>query len=141
VLVTACTGPAAAPEVPQAGGAVVVTGRGWTGHTILGPVPPPGSCHYRHVDREVLPDPRCTPGAVDSAVTQGNLRTTVCRRGGYTGSVRPPESATNAIKRRLLAAYGIPAADAGRYELDHLLSGVVTAKPSRYGPVSIAVCR
>jgi hypothetical protein len=99
----------------------VVTGRGWSGKTILGPVPAPGSCHLRYAGREPLPDPKCTPGAVDSAVTQANLRTTVCRNGGYTASVRPPESVTNAIKRRLLAAYGIPAADASRYELDHLI--------------------
>jgi hypothetical protein len=54
-------------------------------------------------------------------VTQANLRTTVCRKGGYTASVQPPESVTNAIKRRILAAYGIPAADSGQYELDHLV--------------------
>lgn len=111
-----------APTDPGPGSAgVVVTGRGWTAGTILGPIPAPGSCHYRHAGRQVLPDPACTPGAIDSAVTQANLRSTVCRKGGYTGSVRPPEKLTNAVKRRLLAAYGIPAADAGRYELDHLI--------------------
>lgn len=99
----------------------MLTGRGWSGHTILGPVPAPGSCHIGYAGREPLPDPKCTPGAVDSAVTQANLKKTVCRKGGYTSSVRPPESVTNAIKRRLLVAYGIPAADISRYELDHLV--------------------
>ncbi|HEU5270022.1 MAG TPA: hypothetical protein VFU36_08865 [Jatrophihabitans sp.] len=124
VLVSGCGRVAPVPtrQDPLRGSAgVVVTGHGWTGHTILGPVPPPGTCHYRHSGPEVLPDPVCTPGAVDSAVSQANLRTTVCRKGGYTASVRPPESATNAIKRRLLAAYGVPVADASKYELDHLI--------------------
>jgi hypothetical protein len=83
--------------------------------------PAQGSCRLCYAGREPLPDPKCTPGAVDSAVTQANLKKTVCRKGGYTASVRPPESVSNAIKRRLLAAYGIPVADIGRYELDHLV--------------------
>ena len=124
-LLGGCTS-AISPPTQQAGpprgsGGLVVTGRGWSGKTILGPVPAPGSCHLRYAGRQPLPDPRCTPGAVDSAVTQANLRSTACRKGGYTGSVRPPESVTYQIKRRLLAAYGIPVADIGQYELDHLV--------------------
>jgi hypothetical protein len=46
---------------------LVRTGRGWSTAGIHGPVPAPGSCHYRHTDDEVLPDPHCTPGAVDTA--------------------------------------------------------------------------
>ena len=125
VLLSGCASAITAP-VQQAGprqgsGGPVVTGRGWSGKTILGPVPAPGSCHLRYAGREPLPDPKCTPGAVDSAVTQANLKKTACRKGGYTAGVRPPESVTNAIKRRLLAAYGIPVTDVGRYELDHLV--------------------
>jgi hypothetical protein len=127
--VSAITAPAQQAGPSRGSGGAVVTGRGgpvlagrgWRGTTILGPIPAPGSCHLRYVGRQPLPDPRCTPGAIDSAVTQANLRTTACRKGGYTASVRPPLSATNAIKRRLLAAYGIPASDVGRYELDHLI--------------------
>lgn len=115
----ALVAPVQQPGRPQGG--PVVTGRGWSGETILGPVPAPGSCHLRYAGREPLPDPNCTPGAVDTAVSQANLARTVCRKGGYTSSVRPPESVTNAIKRRLLAAYGIPASDTSKYELDHLV--------------------
>lgn len=120
VLISSC-GSSPARQDQRAADGVVVTGRGWTAQAILGEVPAPGSCHYRHAGREVLPDPACTPGAVDSAVSQANLRTTVCRKGGYTASVRPPARLTDAIKRRLLAAYGIPVADSSRYELDHLI--------------------
>lgn len=65
---------------------LVVTGSGWDASGIQGTVPAPGSCHYRTVpgSANVLPDPRCTPGAVDRAVTQDSLSNTVCRRGDYT---------------------------------------------------------
>jgi len=124
-LLGGCTSGISAPTQqagpPQGSGGPVLTGRGWSGKAVLGPVPAPGSCQLRYAGRQPLPDPRCTPGAVDSAVTQANLRSTACRKGGYTGSVRPPRAVTDAIKRRLLAAYGIPVADIGRYELDHLV--------------------
>jgi hypothetical protein len=52
----------------------------------------------------VLPPPS-VPGAVDPAVTQATLATTVCVP-GYTATVRPPASYTTALKRRQLAAFG-----------------------------------
>lgn len=67
----------------------------------------------------MLPDPRCTPGAVSPAVTQANIRSTICSR-GYTETVRPPESVTEPEKEASVAAYG----DAGplhAYEYDHLV--------------------
>lgn len=101
---------------------MVADGHGWTSAGLHGPVPAPGSCHLRTAaDGEPLPDPACTPGAVDSAVTDTNTASTVCRKGGYTSSVRPPESLTEPMKRKLLAAYGIPAGQIRRYELDHLI--------------------
>ncbi|WP_212747004.1 hypothetical protein [Sinomonas gamaensis] len=53
-------------------------------------------------------------------MTQANLKETVCRKGGYTSSVRPPASLTDPAKIKIMAAYGIPASDASKYELDHL---------------------
>ena len=106
----------------RAAGVVLVHGDGWTSAGLNGPVPAAGSCHLRTAaDGEPLPDPACTPGAVDSAVTDADTATTVCRKGGYTSSVRPPESLTEPMKRKLLAAYGIPAGQIRRYELDHLI--------------------
>lgn len=32
-------------------------------------VPGPNSCQFRHRDGQPLPDPRCTPGATNPAVT------------------------------------------------------------------------
>jgi hypothetical protein len=36
-----------------------------------------GPCRTR--DRGLLPGPACTPGAIDSAVTQANIGSTICR--------------------------------------------------------------
>lgn len=65
------------------------------------------------------PDPACTPGAVDEAVTQSNIDSTICRS-GYTTKVRPPVSATDEIKRAMYTAYGD--ANGTPSELDHLVS-------------------
>jgi hypothetical protein len=79
-----------------------------------------GSCHARGHGLYSLPDPRCTPGAIDPHVTQHNLFKTICRA-GYSASVRPPESITEPEKRASLRAYGDhrPLHD---YEYDHLVS-------------------
>jgi len=104
------------------GGGLLHAGRGWTAAGIVGVFPPAGSCHLRFTPAgEPLPDPRCTPGVADQAVTQQNLHATVCRKGGYTRTVRPPRAVTDAAKQKLLAAYGISRSHTREYELDHLL--------------------
>ena len=78
-----------------------------------------GSCHAHGRAPFMLPDARCTPGAVDPRVTQADIRLTICRR-GYTRTVRPPEWVTYPEKRASMRAYG----DHGRthaYEYDHLI--------------------
>lgn len=77
-----------------------------------------GSCRYRDGGR--LPDPRCTPGSIDPAVTQANLHRTICVS-GYTSKVRPPESETERFKFGVAyPAYGTPRSK--KTELDHLVS-------------------
>jgi hypothetical protein len=77
------------------------------------------SCHARGSGLFSLPDPRCTPGAIDPGVTQADIHSTICRR-GYTESVRPPESATEPEKRASMKAYG-DQGPLGDYEYDHLI--------------------
>ena len=55
-----------------------------------------GECHSRN--HGTLPDLRCTPGSIDTVVTPANIRQTICRPGGYTKSIRPPESQTERAK-------------------------------------------
>ncbi len=78
-------------------------------------------------EADALPNPRLTPGALNSAVTQANLRETICRPGGYTRSIRPDEHYTESLKREGVRQYGYPqqmGKDAfmlRNYEEDHLL--------------------
>lgn len=103
-------------------GLIIASGHGWDPHGLFGPVPTPNSCRIGHDSAgEPIPDPRCSPGAIDAKVSDSNIKSTVCRKGGYTASVRPPESLTEPMKRKLLAAYGIPASQIGAFELDHLV--------------------
>jgi hypothetical protein len=81
--------------------------------------PASGSCDARGSGQYSLPDPRCTPGAVNPAVTQANIDETICRA-GYTETVRPSESITEPEKLASLAAYRDPD-DPSAYEYDHLV--------------------
>lgn len=69
-----------------------------------------------------LPDPRLTRGAINPAVTQATLRETICRRGGYTRSIRPPERYTEELKRRQIREYGYRDRRLRDFEEDHLIS-------------------
>lgn len=65
------------------------------------------------------PDVACTPGAVDPAVTDDNISTTICTS-GYTDTVRPPSADTGRIKTKMYDWYGVTRAATD--ELDHLVS-------------------
>ncbi|WP_405848430.1 hypothetical protein [Streptomyces sp. NBC_01518] len=93
--------------------------------------PAPGSCHYRYLKREPLEDPTCTPGAVSPAVTQSNLKSTICRKGGYTSGIRPSTSVTGKEKKLNAASYGFTGrmSDA---EYDHLISLQLGGDPNDY---------
>lgn len=65
-----------------------------------------------------LPDAKCTPGAATAAVTQANIKTTICVS-GYTGTIRAPQSETGPLKKIAMRAYGEPASTIGTTELDH----------------------
>jgi len=82
----------------------------------------PGQCKARIIDAAAglyLPDPACTPGAVDPAVTQDNLASTICKS-GYTTTVRAPASDTDKTKALSLTQYGQTRASTTEY--DHLIS-------------------
>jgi hypothetical protein len=79
------------------------------------------NCRERSSHGQPLPDPICTPGVISTAVTQADLGSTICRRGGYTSTIRPPESRTAAFKKKIMIAYHVPGST-GDYELDHLVS-------------------
>jgi hypothetical protein len=96
--------------------------------TTVQPQPPAASCNARGNGVLVLPDPSCTPGATNPAVTQATIANTICRT-GWTRTVRPPESVTGPEKRASLAAYGDQGALSG-YEYDHLVPLEVGGAPN-----------
>ena len=111
VVLAACTAAAAAPVAASSHGLKQVRDPGHVTGTIH------GHCTYR--DKGQLPDPRCTPGSIDPAVTQADIGSTICRS-GYTKTVRPPESQTEAFKFDVAyPAYGTPSSE--KTELDHLV--------------------
>ena len=68
----------------------------------------------------IVADSVLTPGVLNAAVTQANVRSTICRR-GWTRTVRPPTDYTNALKRKQMRVYhehGPPSA----FQEDHLIS-------------------
>jgi hypothetical protein len=94
-------------------------------------LPPATTCE---ISADFFPDTDCTPGAVSGAVTQGNIKRTICRVGGYTGTVRPPSSYTNRLKRHLMASYGLPG-EPREYELDHFIPLALGGEPR--GPANL----
>ncbi len=67
-----------------------------------------------------LPDPKCTPGAVDPRVTQDNIHSTICVS-GYTATVRPSSAYTDALKTQQIKEYGYLDTNLADYEEDHLI--------------------
>jgi hypothetical protein len=61
-----------------------------------------------------------TPGVLNVQVTQETIASTICRR-GWTRTVRPPVSYTNALKRRGLRQYGLRGPPRA-FQEDHLIS-------------------
>jgi hypothetical protein len=79
--------------------------------------PAAGSCHAVGRGLYSRPDPHCTPGAVNPAVTQATISSTICRS-GWTSTVRPPGSITEPEKFASMAAYSLRGS-ASAYEYDH----------------------
>lgn len=120
---TAGSSAAGAPgTAPSAGaGKAIAVGPGPQKHYTVQQQPAAGSCKYRYEHGEPLEDPACTPGAISPAVTQANLASTICRKGGYTSGVRPSAYVTGKEKKLNAASYGFTGrmSDA---EYDHLIS-------------------
>ncbi|HWB22984.1 MAG TPA: hypothetical protein VG652_08855 [Gaiellaceae bacterium] len=76
----------------------------------------------------VLPDPVSAPGTINAAVTQATIGKTICVR-GWTKTVRPPTSYTNALKAQQLKEYHLPGAMSD-YQEDHLISLELGGNPT-----------
>jgi hypothetical protein len=76
----------------------------------------------------ILADPLRTPGVLNPAVTQANIRTTICRH-GWTATIRPSVEYTNDLKRRQMRQYG-ETGSLSDYQEDHLISLELGGNPT-----------
>jgi hypothetical protein len=76
----------------------------------------------------IVADPVRTPGVLNPDVTQANIRSTICRH-GWTATIRPPVSYTNALKRRQMRQYG-ETGSMSDYQEDHLISLEMGGNPT-----------
>ncbi|WP_369244409.1 hypothetical protein [Streptomyces sp. R41] len=118
---TPAAGPSGTRGAGGASGSGIAVGAGPQETYTVQQQPDAGSCHYRYEKGEPLEDPKCTPGAISPAVTQANLRTTICRKGGYTSGIRPSTSVTGKEKELNAASHGYTGR-LGDAEYDHLIS-------------------
>lgn len=77
-----------------------------------------------------LPDSGLTPGAINTAVTQADIKTTICVP-GWTKTARPPVAFTNALKsKELKSGYNVNGnLNPGAYEEDHLVPLEIGGNP------------
>jgi hypothetical protein len=76
----------------------------------------------------ILASPARTPGVLNPNVTQANIRSTICRR-GWTATIRPPVSYTNALKVKQMRQYGETGSPSD-YQEDHLISLEMGGSPT-----------
>ncbi|MEW1950668.1 hypothetical protein AB0280_15565 [Pseudarthrobacter sp902506025] len=91
-------------------------------HVLPAPAPAsaPASSDAKCKMRGELPDPVCTPGVINPKVTQANIQQTICVS-GWSSSIRPVTSYTNALKLQQMKEYGFTDSPS-KYEQDHLVS-------------------
>lgn len=78
-----------------------------------------------------LPNIKITPGLTNPEVTQGDIRSTICVS-GWTATVRPPATYTNALKyHQLHSGYNLGGdLNMKHYEEDHIVPLEVGGHPS-----------
>lgn len=76
-----------------------------------------------------LPDSVCTPGVINTSVTQENIHSTICVK-GFTKTIRPPVSYTSQLKIKQIAEYGYIDTNPASYEEDHLISLELGGSPA-----------
>jgi hypothetical protein len=81
-----------------------------------------------HRTNAILADPVRTPGVVNPNVTQANIRSTICKT-GWTSTIRPPVSYTDALKIKQMKQYGEKGSTSD-YQEDHLISLEMGGNPT-----------
>ena len=66
-----------------------------------------------------MPDPKITPGRLNPKVRQSTIKKTICKS-GWTKTIRPSTSYTNALKIQQMVLYGETGSPSD-YEEDHFI--------------------
>jgi len=120
VAASGATATATTAKGAPAGHQVLAFGLGPQTRYTVQAQPAAGSCHYRYEHGYPLPDPLCTPGALNPRVKTTTLKSTICRS-GYTSTIRPSSSITSREKIASARSYGYQGSTrTGEY--DHLIS-------------------
>jgi hypothetical protein len=77
-------------------------------------IPAANTCKLRQSNGQFLPDPRCTPGATDPAVTPDNLTATICKP-GWRETAYPEAHVDSRMKADSARSYGLSPDFAGEY--------------------------
>jgi hypothetical protein len=83
---------------------------------------------HAHRTNAILADPVRTPGVVNPNVTQANIGSTICKT-GWTSTIRPPVSYTDALKIKQMKQYG-ETGSTSDYQEDHLISLEMGGSPT-----------
>jgi hypothetical protein len=75
------------------------------------------------------PDSHRTPGAINPAVTQDTIASTICVK-GWTRTVRPPRKYTSALKRHQVREWAYADRKMGDFEEDRLVPLVLCGSPT-----------
>ena len=81
-----------------------------------------------HPTNAILASPTSTPGVLNPNVTQANIRSTICRH-GWTATIRPASSYTDALKRRQMRQYH-ETGSMSDYQEDHFISLELGGSPT-----------
>ena len=84
--------------------------------------------HHQGRATAILADPTRTPGVLNPDVTQASIRSTICRH-GWTDTIRPPTSYTNALKAKQMRQYR-ETGSLSDYQEDHLISLELGGSPT-----------
>ena len=106
---TGCVGPTIDPQ-----GEPRVAGDVWT-ETTSGSAPAAGSCIVAEDGDALLPDAKCTPGAITSDISAADT-SPVC----LSSNAEEP-AVDEGAARSVFAAYGIDETDAANYTIDYLI--------------------
>jgi hypothetical protein len=108
------TGGTAALAVTLAAGSLMIAP---AAHAAVLPQAATETCSQAYLP---LPDPSCTPGSLNPDVTQDTIDSTICVS-GWTATVRPSTSYTNALKAQGIIDYGYADTSMSDYEEDHFI--------------------